>query len=456
MKRDQVSPHLREINLTLLLCFVFCFQYFLKIYIDGKLSSQIPNDSPETFTNLDVYYTFSGPPANALLNSVILRHFPVADDDIESPGKVDISGVTSIRYLYYSTMSLPGTWPKFPDYKDSFKIAENMKIVKLPVLGPFFSIKFKIRVTSFPTSDMASVLHFTTGDECCKEGDRVPAIFIGSGSKGRGSLFVAFPVGGDGEHIIQVRPRLKDLTWYTVRISHDKVGSTIRAHCLTAHLQNHFKIEIDGKTKNSVYNEPKEFTDVFVFAGLSLKYPAADGLIKDLKIRPVLNQKIPPSLIKNPPTKLPDPDDQINIDQDSSHLIGTLDVWGPAWVIQMKIKVSKFPSERDEMANILHVTAGKWECCEPGSRVPAVFLRHDGKLLVVTDELQIISREDIKKGVWTDVKIAQSEDVSVTKLVLRCKIQSLLGSSHHHHWRGSSGQKVQSRGGMEERLHIRT
>ena len=59
-QKGQVSPQQRDRNLTLLLCFVFSFQYALKIYINGVLSSQIPNDSPEIFSHLDVYTALSG------------------------------------------------------------------------------------------------------------------------------------------------------------------------------------------------------------------------------------------------------------------------------------------------------------------------------------------------------------------------------------------------------------
>ena len=81
-----------------------------------------------------------------------------------------------------------------------------MRIGKLARLGPFFSIEFMLKVRSFPRSSMASVLHLTaTGGECCEVGDRVPAVFIS-----RRRLYVAFPVEGHGEDIIQAgRLRLR-------------------------------------------------------------------------------------------------------------------------------------------------------------------------------------------------------------------------------------------------------
>ena len=104
----------------------------------------------------------------------------------------------------------------------TFKPTENKRLTKLPVLGPQFSLEFSIKVSSYPSSGLANIFHFTsTGAECCQVGDRVPAIFLDN----RGRLSVAFPLHGDGEEILKIRKTLYKRRWYKVKIMQDKVCS---------------------------------------------------------------------------------------------------------------------------------------------------------------------------------------------------------------------------------------
>ena len=110
------------------------------------------------------------------------------------------------------------------------------------------------------------------------------------------------------------------------------------------------RIEVDG---------PREFENVFVIAGLTFQFPAAEASIQHLMIRPVLEQEIPNSWTVDPPEELPDPEEEIEIHQAQSRLLATLQTWGPAWSLRMRIKISKLPSRREDMANILHLTTSK-------------------------------------------------------------------------------------------------
>ena len=93
--------------------------------------------------------------------------------------------------------------------------------MKIPKLGPEFSLQFSIFVSSYPESGIANILHLTaTGKECCEVGDRVPAIFLDR----KGRLQVAFPLFGDGEELLKIRTPLRKRTWYDVKILQDEVG----------------------------------------------------------------------------------------------------------------------------------------------------------------------------------------------------------------------------------------
>ena len=102
----------------------------------------------------------------------------------------------------------------------TFQSTENKKLTEITTLGPQFSIEFRINVSSYPSSEMANIFHFTsTGAECCQVGDRVPAIFLDN----KGRLRVAFPLNGDGEELLNTRRILLKRRWYKVKIIQDKV-----------------------------------------------------------------------------------------------------------------------------------------------------------------------------------------------------------------------------------------
>ena len=59
-------------------------------------------------------------------------------------------------------------------------VTKNNLVATLPSWGEYFEISLKIWVESFGDG-WSELLRFTaTGDNCCKAGDRIPAIFINS------------------------------------------------------------------------------------------------------------------------------------------------------------------------------------------------------------------------------------------------------------------------------------
>ena len=116
---------------------------------------------------------------------------------------------------------------------------------------------------------------------------------------------------------------------------------------------------MDTNIRRIEVDDPREFENVFVIAGLTIQFPAAEASIQHLMIRPVLEQEIPSSWIVDPPGELPDPEEEIEIHQAKSRLLATLQTWGPAWSLRIRIKISNFPSRREDMANILHLTTSK-------------------------------------------------------------------------------------------------
>ena len=137
------------------------------------------------------------------------------------------------------------------------------------------------------------------------------------------------------------------------------------------------------------------------------------GEIKNLVIRSVLHQKIPEigvlPEIPNP-HKLGEKTQKIKLEK----------IWGPTWFVKFKLKISSFPSKSKEMANILHFSTG-FECCEKGSRIPAVFLRWDKKMVVFTyidgeGTKEIVVDQTLQLNTLISVTIMQSEDVSLPNI----------------------------------------
>ena len=179
-------------------------------------------------------------------------------------------------------------------------------------------------------------------------------------------------------------------------------------------MQNYFSIFLNGRTYLSEdHQEPQIFSDVYVFFGLTAEYPAVSADIKNLVIRPVLFQRIPEIEVI---PELPSSETKIII-RPQTQPIYQQKLWGPTWYVQFKLKISSFPRQSEEMTNILHFST-EWECCQPGSRIPAVFLRWDERLVVFTDitgkgNKEFVVEQKLSLNTWISITIMQAEDVSI-------------------------------------------
>ena len=171
---------------------------------------------------------------------------------------------------------------------------------------------------------------------------------------------------------------------------------------------------LNGRTYISEDNQkPQSFSDVYVFFGLTAAYPAVSAEVKNLVIRSVLFMKIP-EITEIP--QLPSIETEIDIGHQTKP-ISQQKIWGPTWYVKFKLKISSFPTEAEELRNILHFSTG-WECCDSGSRVPAVFLRWDHMLVVFTSisgqgNKEFVVEQKLGLNTWIYVTIIQGEDVSL-------------------------------------------
>ena len=92
-------------------------------------------------------------------------------------------------------------------------VTKNNKISTIDTFGPEYRVAIDIIVNSAAVIDFSNIFHFTsTGDNCCKPGDRIPAIFYNSG----GFLRISSDVNGNGDYFIDYKIDLKK--WYHIEI----------------------------------------------------------------------------------------------------------------------------------------------------------------------------------------------------------------------------------------------
>ena len=128
-------------------------------------------------------------------------------------------------------------------------------------------MRFQFKINTIP-SGWASIVHFTnTGQSCCSIGSRIPAVMLL-----RNKLHVFYALGGNGnfgrERSSNVRADAGIITdrWYDIDIQQYK---------------GLLWVVVDGMTMiQEAQSDPREYTNVKAYAGLSKGDPVADGSIR--------------------------------------------------------------------------------------------------------------------------------------------------------------------------------
>ena len=89
------------------------------------------------------------------------------------------------------------------------------ELATIPVWGPTWRVTFDLKITAFPTH-WAGILHFTTGENCCKIGDRIPFVKLHKDNQ----LVILNAANNQGNH--QTRVNLEVNRWYNIEISQTK------------------------------------------------------------------------------------------------------------------------------------------------------------------------------------------------------------------------------------------
>ena len=101
----------------------------------------------------------------------------------EQNGTLEIDVTEQDREILLVIVSLPDYMRGHQSYgyqvriQDKIAVTKNSKLATIPNWGPTWRVTFDLLVNSYPSS-YASVLHFTTGGDCCNIGDRIPSLVL--------------------------------------------------------------------------------------------------------------------------------------------------------------------------------------------------------------------------------------------------------------------------------------
>ena len=99
---------------------------------------------------------------------------------------------------------------------EQFAITKNNLLGVLPYLGRTYEITYQVFLNKVSGGAGAfSILHLTTGKDCCDYGDRTPALWTNSNN----FCFVRSAINGIGDYKKNIDHQLTAQKWYNFEIS---------------------------------------------------------------------------------------------------------------------------------------------------------------------------------------------------------------------------------------------
>ena len=146
------------------------------------------------------------------------------------------------------------------------KLAKNRLVTKLPMLTKQFQISFDFKPTKW-INGWTSILHFTTGANCCSPGSRIPAIFPLNQK-----LAISFAIGNSGNTYFWT-PKLPLNKWVHFTMVQKLEGRNYV-----------YRVYMDNKLLKTLVNKvPRDYRNVKVFVA-DPWYNTQPGFIKNIDI----------------------------------------------------------------------------------------------------------------------------------------------------------------------------
>lgn len=308
-------------------------KFFYKIYVNNALLLRVENKHPEVYRNVIVY---KSDPWYSAANAIIKN------------------------FNYYSI-------PSFP----TVDLLQRSSLVDtLPKWYTQWRITFDIKPLK-KTAGYSNIAHFTIDGDCCKKGDRIPAIsFLPNSFR----LYIT-QINEQGTFQYKQTTDLPDYKFSSVRVEQTKNKGKF-----------YFSVFINGRLAYWRINYyPAMYENVKVYKSNPWTDPA-NAIVNNFDYEtfdePVLRKNV---------------------------VATTIPVWRKQWMVDFTVK----PYKRENvLTNIVHFTTGG-DCCEEGQRVPGVwFLPNSFRMLVVSSlsgngYVTYISRP-LPANQFTVVRIMQS------------------------------------------------
>eukprot|EP00092_Neocalanus_flemingeri_P092762 GFUD01117812.1.p1 GENE.GFUD01117812.1~~GFUD01117812.1.p1 ORF type:complete len:188 (+),score=15.93 GFUD01117812.1:81-644(+) len=174
-----------------------------------------------------------------------------------------------IWMLVILAYSIPCTTPTSTGCKGHYwkeiVISPNNFITNLPHIGKEYKVAFDLEINSYG-SGVHSVIHFTTGGDCCKYGQRIPAVF----TDGSEYIQIASAVNGIGNYYenVPIDPQVQE---YHIEISQSLYYN-----------KYWYNIDVNGVGVLAVENtDAQQFDNVEMYAA-DPWWPPLDGILRNV------------------------------------------------------------------------------------------------------------------------------------------------------------------------------
>ena len=106
---------------------------------------------------------------------------------------------------------------------EEIAIQRNNLLTTLPYIAEEYKISFELFITKHIVDDWRSVIHFSTGGNYGKYGDRIPGLYIYADKK----LYMFSALSGDPNYMYLLPAALWEGAWIPVEISQTLVGKKV-------------------------------------------------------------------------------------------------------------------------------------------------------------------------------------------------------------------------------------
>ena len=141
----------------------------------------------------------------------------------------EVSILASVIFLAALTLQAPQDTPALPALPGDdqlfplpIAITKNNQFMELPYIGKEYSVSFEFFINKMPTEVYQTIIHLTTGENCCGMGSRIPAVWAMSSKE----FLVASGVSGNG-NLFKKFPGMEENKWYKLEINQKLVDAKV-------------------------------------------------------------------------------------------------------------------------------------------------------------------------------------------------------------------------------------